>query len=411
MSGAQPVWITGVGAIGPQGAGWPALLQLLRSPRALFQPPPASWHEEPGVPQAWIAPLPPEAEPALKPYDTASADRGCAMALHAADQAWRQAGAADLAERTGVYWGTGLGGASSTEQSYRRFLLDRAPLRPMTVPRIMPSSPAAQIAIRHGLRGPNLTYAIACASAGTALGEALFALRAGRVDAAVAGGSEALLQPGLLAGWKGLRVLSTVDQAATPELACRPYGLGRAGLALGEGAAAFVLERAETARARGARPLAVLAGYGSTCDAASLVDPKCDGEAAAMRQAIADAGLPRDAIGLVNAHATGTDAGDVAEAQAIADVFGPGRLPPVCATKSLHGHLLGAAGAIEAAMSIAALQEQSIPATLGADPRDPRCAALDVPSQPRPAPLEWVLSNSFAFGGANVALVFGRAPH
>lgn len=411
MNAGQAVWITGAGVIGPQGAGWASLRQLLHTPRALFQRVPAEWQQEPGVPAAWIAPLPPEAEAALKPYDTASADRGCAMALHAADQAWRQAEPTVPAERAGVYWGTGLGGASSTEQSYRRFLLDRAALRPMTVPRIMPSSPAAQIAIRHGLRGPNLTFAVACASAATALGEALLALRAGRLDMAVAGGSEALLLPGVLAGWKGLRVLSTAEQAATPELACRPYALGRSGLALGEGAAAFVLERPETARARGARPLAVLAGYGSTCDAASLVDPRPEGEAAAMRQALADAGLPRDAIGLVNAHATGTEAGDAVEAQAIAEVFGPGRPPPVCATKSLHGHLLGAAGAIEAAISVAALQDQLLPATLGAEPRDPRCAALDLPAQPRAAALEWVLSNSFAFGGANVALVLGRAPH
>lgn len=410
MTASEPVWVTGIGVVGPQGRGWPALLASMRDPRPLFQPVPPAWCEAGGVPDAWTAPLHPDAEAALQPFDTASADRACAMALCAADEAWTQAAPGTPARRGGVYWGTGMGGASSTEQSYRRFLVERAPLRPMTVPRIMASSPAAQIAIRHGLRGPNLTYAIACASAATALGEALLALRAGRIDVAIAGGSESMLQPGLLAGWQGLRVLSTRGQAATPDLACRPYGQGRSGLALGEGAAALVLERPEVARARGARPLAVLAGYGSSCDAASLVQPQAEGEGHAMREAIRDAGLPRDAIGLVNAHATGTDAGDVAEAQAIADVFLPGALPLVCATKSLHGHLLGAAGAMEAALSIASLCEQLVPATLGAEPRDPRCAHLEVPPRPLPRSLDWVLSNSFAFGGANVALVFGRGP-
>ena len=409
MTASQPVWVTGIGVVGPQGQGWPALVASLRDPRPLFQPVPASWREETGVPDAWIAPLHPAAEAALQPFDTASADRACAMALCAADEAWTQAAPSVHPHRAGVYWGTGMGGASSTEQGYRRFLVDRAPLRPMTVPRIMASSPAAQIAMRFRMQGPNLTYAVACASAATALGEALLALRAGRVDLAIAGGGESMLQPGVLAGWQGLRVLSTQRQAPTADLACRPYGAGRTGLVLGEGSAAFVLERPETARARGATPLAVLAGYGSSCDATSLVQPQAEGEANAMRQAIADAGLPRDAIGLVNAHATGTDAGDVAEAQAIADVFRPGTLPAVCATKSLHGHLLGAAGAIEAALSIASLREQLVPATLGAEPRDPRCAHLHIPGQPLPLALDWVLSNSFAFGGANVALVFGRA--
>jgi 3-oxoacyl-[acyl-carrier-protein] synthase II len=410
-AGAQ-AWITGIGVLGPQGCGWDAVVQGLRDPRPLFQPVPPAWQAEPGVPPAWIAPLAADAEAALQSFDTASADRACAMALCAADQAWQQAGAAPQARRAGVWWGTGMGGAQSTEQSYRRFLLERAALRPMTVPRIMASSPAAQIATRHGLRGPNLTYAVACASAATAIGEALLALRSGRVDLAVAGGSEAMLQPGVLAGWQGLRVLSTLRQAETVDQACRPFATGRSGLVLGEGSAALVLERPDTARARGARPLAILAGYGGNCDAApSLVHPQADGEADAMRQALADAGVPADAVGLVNAHGTGTDAGDVAEAQALAEVFGTGAHAPfVCATKSHHGHLLGAAGAMEAVLSIASLVHRLVPATLGAEPRDPRCAHLKLDAIPRAQALDWVLSNSFAFGGANVSLLFGRAP-
>jgi 3-oxoacyl-[acyl-carrier-protein] synthase II len=209
-----------------------------------------------------------------------------------------------------------------------------------------------------------------------------------------------------------LRVLSTLRHTDSVAAACRPFGSGRTGLVLGEGAAALVLERPDTARARGARPLAILAGYGGNCDAApSLVHPQADGEADAMRQALADAGVPADAVGLVNAHGTGTEAGDIAEAEALAAVFGTGpAAPAVCATKSHHGHLLGAAGAMEAVVSIASLAHQLVPATLGAEPRDPRCAHLKLVAAPRQQALDWVLSNSFAFGGANVSLLFGRAP-
>lgn len=404
-------WITGVGVVGPQGCGWDAAVTGLRQPRPLFEPVPAAWREERGVPGAWIAPLAPEAERALQAHETASTDRACAMALCAAQQAWDQAAPGPEPARAGTFWGTGMGGAQSMEQSYRRFLLERATLRPMTVPRIMASSPAAQIAGKYRLRGPNLTYAIACASAATAIGEALLALRSGRVDVAIAGGSEALLQPGLLAGWQGLRVLSTQDAAPDLHRACTPFARNRPGLVLGEGAAALVLESPGHARARGARPLAVLAGYGSNCDAvASLVQPQRAGEADAMRQALADAGVAARDVALVNAHATGTDAGDVEEAEALADVFGA-HPPAVCATKSHHGHLLGAAGAMEAVLSIASLVEQLVPATLGSEPRDPRCASLRLVAEPAAAALDWVLSNSFAFGGANVSPLFGRAPH
>nr|WP_279343794.1 hypothetical protein [Variovorax terrae] len=161
--------------------------------------------------------------------------------------------------------------------------------------------------------------------------------------------------------------------------------------------------------ARGARPLAELVGYGTSCDAASLVHPQTAGQVYAIRQALDDAGLQPQDIGTVNAHATGTDAGDVAEAQALEQVFGAA-IPPVSATKSQHGHLLGAAGALEAAVCVASLQQQLIPATLGSEPRDERCARLDVSAHPRTASLEYVLSNSFAFGGSNVSLIFKRAP-
>ena len=402
-------WITGIGVIGPQGLGWTQLCDALLTPQAYFSAVPPAWLDVPGVPDAYIAPLGDAAGAQAKKYENLSTDRACALALCAAEQAWQQAAPDADPTRCGVYWGTGLGGLHTTEAAYNRVLVDRQPLRPMTVVRIMGNSAAAQLAIKYKLRGPNHTYTVACASSAMALGEALLALRTGRIDLALVGGSEAMLAPGAMAAWGALRVLSLRKTAASADLACRPFSADRTGLVIGEGAAAFVLESPRHARARGARPLAELIGYGSTCDATSLAQPQQEGQVRAMQQAIEDAGLLGTEIGAVNAHATGTDTGDAVEAQALQATFGS-RIPPVSATKSMHGHLLGAAGALEAAVSIASLQHQIIPATLGANPLDPQCQMLDLAiDQPRQATgLDCVMSNSFAFGGSNVALVFRR---
>jgi 3-oxoacyl-[acyl-carrier-protein] synthase II len=235
-------------------------------------------------------------------------------------------------------------------------------------------------------------------------------LRAGRIDLALVGGSEAMLAPGVMAAWGALRVLSTRKTAASAELACRPFSAQRSGLVIGEGAAVLVLESPQHARARGATALAELVGYGSSCDASSLVQPQLDGQVHAMQQALADGRLAGNDIGAINAHATGTDAGDLVEARALAATFGAA-IPPVSATKSQHGHLLGAAGALEAAVCVASLQQQLLPATLGAHPVDPACQMLDLAvDAPRPmGALDHVMSNSFAFGGSNIALVFKRS--
>jgi len=356
-----------------------------------------------------MAALDAQAQAQWKRFDTVSTDRACAMALAAADEAWAQAAPTVNPQRAGVYWGTGMGGLHTTEASYQRVLVDHLPLRPMTVVRIMSNSAAGQLAMKYQLRGPNQTYSVACASSAAALGEALLAIRSGRLDLALVGGSEAMLAPGAMAAWSALRVLSTRQTAASAALPCRPFSSQRSGLVIGEGAAAFVLESAAHAQARGALPLAELLGYGASCDAHSLVHPLPEGQVQAMRQALDDAGLEAAQIDAINAHATGTDTGDVAEAESLATVFGT-NLPPVSATKSLHGHLLGAAGALEAAVCVASLAMQQIPATLGAEPLDARCAHLNLPAQPRAATLRHVLSNSFAFGGSNVSLVFKQAP-
>lgn len=388
-------------------------------PRPCFTHVPAEWLQYTGAPDAYIAPLSEETNALLKRFETVSTDRACALALCAAEEAWAQAGLpaqkqGDPANyRRGVYWGTGMGGLHSTEGAYHRLFVDKVALRPMTVVRIMGNSAAAQLAMTYHLQGPNNTYTVACASSAMALGEALLALRSGRIDVALVGGSEAMLAPGVMAAWGALRVLSTRKTAATAELACRPFAQGRTGLVIGEGAAVMVLESPRHAAARGAKPLAELVGYGTTCDASSLVHPQVDGQVHAMQQAIADAGLQLSDIGAINAHATGTDTGDWVEAQSLAATFmpnGAGSIPPVSATKSQHGHLLGAAGALEAAVSIASLQHQIVPATLGADPIDAKCGMLDVAvGAPRKlAALNYAMSNSFAFGGSNVTLIFKK---
>ena len=414
LDDSNSVWITGLGIIGPQGSGRASLDSQMDQPRACFSPTPAEWLTHPGTPDGYLGSIPEALKATIQPYESVSTDRSCALALCAGEQAWSQAWPGNPVAvdpfRAGVYWGTGMGGLHTAEASYSRFFAEGLALRPMTVVRIMANSAAGHLAIKYRLQGPNHTYSVACASSAIALGEALLALRSGRIDVALVGGSEAMLAPGVLSAWGALRVMSTRKSAGSADQACRPFSAERSGLVIGEGAAAFVLESPRHARQRGAKALALLSGYGSTCDAASLVHPKTEGQVRSMNLALQDAGLQTQDIGSVNAHATGTDAGDVAEALALAEVFGA-HCPPVSATKSLHGHLLGAAGAFEAAITVASLQRGILPAGLGTDPIDPRCAHLDVVcGLPRKAGvLDAVISNSFAFGGANVSLVFRRA--
>jgi 3-oxoacyl-[acyl-carrier-protein] synthase II len=410
------VWITGVGSLTNLGSGFESILDAVRNPKAKFSTVPKTWLDFPNAPDAFIAKLDAAAEAELKTYETVSTDRATAMALATAAQAWQHAGlvgsiAGDKhPERCGVYWGTGMGGLDTTEATYQRILVERAALRPMTVVRIMANASAAQIALKYGLQGPNQTYSVACASSAMALGEAMWAIRSGRIDLAVVGGSEAMLAPVAMTAWGALRVLVTRANVKNEALPCRPFSSDRSGLVIGEGSAAFVLESEHHAKARGAKPLAELAGYSSTCDAASLVHPQSDGQIRAMRLALQDAGMTSGDIDSLNAHATGTDAGDVTELEAFAQVFGV-QHPPIAATKSMHGHLLGAAGAVEAAVSLASLQTQLTPATLGLMPLDERCKEVNALEAPRATTLRTVMSNSFAFGGSNVSLIFKSIPN
>lgn len=367
-------------------------------------------HEPKRGDRAWPAGvLPQAANEALARFDHPLYDRGTQMALVAADEAVAQSGLEVMEPdpRAGVYWGIGMAGAHTMEASYDKLYRTQQGARPMTIVRGMANAAAGQLSARFHWQGPSMTYGIACASSAVAIGEALTAIQAGRIDRALVGGCEALLVNGVMNAWLALKVLAPMPSGGEPASASRPFSVGRTGFVMSEGAAALVIERADVARTRGVRPLARLAGYGLSCDAqASMVLPVAATQADAMRQALAHAKVATSEVGYVNAHATGTDAGDVVECEALAHVFGAS-MPPVSATKSWHGHLLGAAGAYEAIVTLGALVHQTLPPTVNLTQVDPRCPVDAVRDVPRPVTdLRVSLSNSFAFGGVNAALVF-----
>ncbi|MBX6351346.1 MAG: beta-ketoacyl-ACP synthase II [Clostridia bacterium] len=340
-------------------------------------------------------------------------DRYCQFFLAAMRMALEDASLSPEAcdpDRSGVAVGTGIGGMETLYQQIL-VMLEKGPERvsPFLVPMMIANMAAGQTAIELGFRGPNCTYVTACASSAHAVGEAYRAIRSGRADVMVAGGSEAAFVPIAIAGFASMKALSTRND--DPQGASRPFDRSRDGFVMGEGAAVLILESEEHARARGARVRAEIAGYAMTADAYHVTAPRPDGGggARAMELALADAGLAPTDIGYVNAHATGTPTGDPAEVAAIRAVFGAhaDRLP-VSSTKSMTGHLLGAAGAVEAVVCVKVLEDQVIPPTINFREPDPDCAIDCVPNEARPAAVEACLSNSFGFGGQNVCLLFRR---
>ncbi len=269
---------------------------------------------------------------------------------------------------------------------------------PLTVPRLIPSSGPAQLSIRYGATGPCFAVASACSSGAQAIGLAMQMIRAGMIDRAIVGGAEACATNGAMRAWESLRVL-------TPDF-CRPFAKNRNGMVLGEGSAMFVLEAEDVALARGARPLCVLAGYGTNADALDQVRPDAASAAACMDMALADAGLKPDDIDYVNAHGTATVMNDANESDAINRSFGAhAETLLVSSTKPVHGHTLGAAGALELAISIMALRENVAPPNLNVEIQDPACLLRLVGAKAVEQPMRAVLSNSFAFGGINASLI------
>jgi nodulation protein E len=338
----------------------------------------------------------------LRHFDAKTAgqlDRSVQFAAVAAAEAIADSGIALVPERTAVVTGCAIGGKPTEDETYRLLYAEgHTRFDPMSIPKVMTSASASYISMRHGIRGPCYTVSTACASAAHAIGQAFWMVRSGLVDAAIAGGTEAPITLGMLRAWEAMRVVA-------PDT-CRPFSRDRRGLILGEGAAMVMLEDMDAALARGARVHAEIGGFGMSSDAGHLTAPSAEGAARAMAAALGDAGLDAAAIGYVNAHGTGTPANDSTETRAIRAVFST---PPlVSATKSMHGHALGASPALEAVATVMALRDGVLPPTANFTEADPACDLDVVQNVAREVQVDAALSNSFAFGGLNAVLAFKR---
>jgi len=309
----------------------------------------------------------------------------------------------ELREETAIVTGSCVGGQTTQDDGFINLYRNNIPrVNPLTIPRTMENAAASRISLETGVVGPTYTVSTACSSSNHAIGQAFWMVRSGAARMAIAGGSEAVFSLGFLKAWEAMRVVA-------PDT-CRPFSRDRRGLILGEGGAMLVLEPLESAQARGATVYGEMVGFGMSSDAFHITQPSPDGAARAMRAVLADAGLQPEDIGYINAHGTGTIANDATETTAIRKVFDAhaDRLA-VSSTKSMHGHTLGAAGAIEAIATLLALRDGVLPPTANYTEPDPACDLDVVANVPRPCPIEFALSNSFAFGGLNAVLAFRRA--
>jgi len=346
----------------------------------------------------------------MNPKDARRADRFIQLAVAASRAALEHAALtidAQNRERVGVVIGSALGGIETAERELNT-LATRGPQRvsPFFIPMYLADMASGYVAIELGAQGPNLATLSACASAAHAIGESTEMIRRGAADVILAGGSEAAVTPGSVAGFNALKALSTRNDE--PATASRPFDATRDGFVVGEGSAVLVLETLEHAQARGAHILAEVTGYAATADAFHITQPSPDGGGAAkaMTLAIKSAALSANDIDYINAHGTSTPFNDRIESSAIADTFAGTDIPPVSSIKALTGHLLGAAGAVEALACVATLQHQILPPTWHLETPDPECPLDYVRNEPRPATVRHVLSNSLGFGGHNVSIVF-----
>ncbi len=401
MTGVHRVVVTGLGTVSPLGQTTASYWTNLKQGRSGFGPITlaAATDELTQKVAAEVKDFDP-----LKHFEErqiSTLDRVSQFAVVAAREAIAQAAIVfemQLSVRTACIVGTGIGGQTTHDDSFRRVYLEKKTrLFPLTIPKLMPNAPASQVSMHCGLRGPSFAIASACASATHAIGVAFNMVRSGQIDCAVTGGAEACITFGAVRGWEALRVMA-------PD-ACRPFSKDRKGLVLGEGAAILVLEPLERARARGANILGEIAGFGMSADAADLTAPDQGGMVRAMQSALADAHLSPQDIQYINAHGTGTAANDDTETKALHELFGPhaGKLA-VSSTKSMVGHALGAAGALELVASVMAIRDSITPPTIGYLGPDPACDLDYVPNKARAMTIDAALSNSFAFGGLNAVL-------
>ncbi len=405
------VFVTGLGFVSPHGEDPEAVFERICSSESAIR------LARTGTPEfgadVLLASIDFEPGDRIGKVDRLSMARASQMAVVATRNALDRSGLMTEGsgpEEAGVYMGCGLGGAEVLQQSYRTYFERRSRrVRPTTVPMIMASGPASQVSMSFDIRGPAHTYSVACASSAVAIGEAFRSIRDGYAHVAIAGGAEAMLNDGTVAAWQAVGVIAKLHPDGA-EASCRPFDAERTGLVLGEGAVTLILESEERAEARGAEPIAEIVGFGASSDAHKLTEPSVGGQERAIREALEDAHLPADTVGYINAHATGTPAGDPVEIEAIKRMFGPAAQNlAVSSTKSTHGHLVGASGALECAITALALRERRIPPTANLTSPDSACDIDCVAGEARDAPdLEVALSNSFAFGGSNATLVLRR---
>lgn len=416
MGSPEPprVVVTGLGATTPVGGTVPQTWEAILAGRSGARTMAFDWVAQYELPVTFAATIHTDPGAVLAKVETRRLDPSAQYALIAAREAWADAGTPEVEpERLGVAVGSGIGGVWTLLSQWDT-LKEKGPRRvfPLAVPMLMPNGPAAAISLELGARAGAHTPVSACASGAEAMGYALEMIRSGRADVVVCGGTEAAVHPMPIAGFAAMQALSTRNDA--PELASRPYDTGRDGFVLGEGAAVIVLESEEHARARGARVYAELASVGMSADAHHIAAPEPEGAGAAraMAEAVSRAGLAAADIAHVNAHATSTPVGDVAESNAIRRAFGDDAdHMPVSATKSMTGHLLGAAGALEAVLTILSVHHRLAPSTVNLDELDPQISLDVVHGLHRELPAGDIaaLNNSFGFGGHNVALVVRSA--
>lgn len=404
MDAGRRVVVTGMGAVSAAGIGANTLWEAARDGRSCVG--------ETTFPRPYRGRIRLSAQ--VRDFDPAAhiesnllpfCDAVTSYLIVAADEAMAQAGLSrsnPLGPRSAAIIGTGIGGMHSLEEGLHSVHVGQARPDPFTVPRLIASACPSMMSMRFGVTGPSFAVASACSSATQAIGIGAQLIRSGAVDYAIVGGTEDCITIGSMLAWEGLRVL-------TPNF-CRPFSKDRNGMVIGAGAGVFILEAEEVAKARGAAAIAEIAGYGTSSDAKDPVRPDAKGAAAAMSYALADAGADTEEIDYVNAHGTGTTVNDSTESEALGMIFG-NRLPhvPVSSTKPIHGHGLGAAGALELVVTIGALQNGIAPPTINWQTADEKCPVDPIPNEARSLPLRTALSNSFAFGGINACLVVRRA--
>ena len=405
MPAHRRVVVTGVGAVTSAGVGAEALWTAARTGRSCITPPVFPYEYRGRIKiaaqvQGFVATdhLEKDVLPLCDPVSM--------YLLVAADEAIAQAGfdrSTRFGPRGATIIGTGIGGMITIEEGIHKSLVLGGRPHPLMVPKLIPSACPANVSIRYGLQGPSFAVISACSSSTQAIGIGMQMVRGGVVDIAIVGGTEDHITNNAMLAWEALRVM-------TPDF-CRPFSKGRNGMVLGAGAGVVVLESEEHAKARGAKVLAVLAGYGTTTDAKDMVAPDVEGASRAMSMALEDADVKRDAIDYVNAHGTATIVNDSTESAALHKVFGERAWKdlPTSSTKPIHGHGLGAAGAFEFIVTMGALRDQIAPPTINFIEPDEKCRIDPIPNEARPMRIRTAMSNSFAFGGINAVLVL-QAP-